>query len=91
MRAAMSAPSPGISQIRSPPIQVGLESTLGAGFSLDWNWDRQYLLENGWNIALKAGIWMLWKAYLKASMPKTSISMKWRPLGSRNGHPFVGA
>jgi hypothetical protein len=37
IRVLMSAPSPCISRIRSSAVQVGLKSTLSAGFPFGWN------------------------------------------------------
>jgi hypothetical protein len=77
-------------RIRSSAIQVGLESTLSAGFPLDGNWNWRYSLENGWNALLKAVIWIWGKQRFKGSHARNYHFDEMEATRFMNGQAFAG-
>jgi hypothetical protein len=88
--ASMSAPSPANSRIRSSAIQVGLESTLSAGFPLVGIGTGDILSKTVGMLRSRQAFGFCWKQGFEAAMPEMSISMKWTPIRFANGHPFAG-
>jgi hypothetical protein len=90
IRPWISAPSPGISQIPSSAIQVGLKLTLIAGLPFGWNWDWQYFVENSWNAPLKAGIWVSGKRRFKGNYTRNFDFDEMDAARFTNGHTSAG-